>query len=144
MAETFSKREREKKKQKRKKDNEARREARREVKPDAWSDMIAYVDENGILRDTPPDPATKEKIIATDIVIGVPPKEEGDDEPLTGVVNFYDDEKGYGFIKDDMGENIFMHRSNISGEPNKGDKGQFEKQRNNKGWEAINVIVERK
>ena len=43
-----------------------------------------------------------------------------------------------------MGENIFMHRSNISGEPNKGDKVQFEKQRNNKGWEAINVIGERK
>ena len=61
MAETFSKREREKKKQKRKKDNEARREARREVKPDAWSDMIAYVDENGILRSTPrptPPPTT--------------------------------------------------------------------------------------
>lgn len=141
MADTFSKREREKKKRKRKKEVEARRDQRREEEKTSFDDMIAYVDENGIIRDTPPDPnEKKEEIKASDIVLGVPIKEE-EDSVLTGLVNFYDEDKGYGFIKTSDGENFFVHRSNISGEPRKGDKVQFEKQKNNKGWEAVNVVV---
>lgn len=141
MADTFSKREREKKKRKRKKEVEARREARREEEKDTWEDMIAYVDESGAIRDTPPDPDEKKEVIkASDIVLGVPTKEE-EDYVLTGLVNFYDEDKGYGFIKTSDGENFFVHRSNISGEIKKGDKVQFDKQKNNKGWEAINVVI---
>ena len=58
MAETFSKRERRKKKIERRREKEFRRDERRNtpVKQKSLEEMMAYVDENGNLSDTPPDP----------------------------------------------------------------------------------------
>ena len=81
--ETWSKREKEKKKQKRKEEKQKRKEARAEANsgPTSFDDMIAYVDADGNITDTPPDPkAKKEEIEAEDIVIGIPPKGSYEEE----------------------------------------------------------------
>jgi len=141
--ETFNKKEREKKKEKRKKEKQLKKEARKENAGGGWESMLAYVDANGNITDTPPDPEEKEEIAAEDIVLGIPKKEETEeDTTIEGTISFYEDSKGYGFIKDDNGENYFFHRNNTSGNPAIGKKVKFEKERNAKGWAAVNVVVE--
>ena len=71
--ETFSKKEREKKKLKKKKDKEEKKEERQANAKKGMSldDMIAYVDENGNLTSTPPDPRKKKTINTEDIPVGI-------------------------------------------------------------------------
>ncbi|HTQ66885.1 MAG TPA: hypothetical protein VMI12_18965 [Puia sp.] len=63
MAETWKKRERERKKQQIKKEKEARRREHKEKskEPKSLDSMLAYIDENGNLSDTPPDPQKNKK-----------------------------------------------------------------------------------
>ncbi len=60
--ETFSKKEVRNKKEKKRKDKEARREAKKDQEKSSFEDMLAYVDENGNISDTPPDPTKKKEI----------------------------------------------------------------------------------
>ena len=80
--ETFSKKEKEKKRLKRKKDKLAKREERRANPKKTFEELIAYVDENGNLSDTPPDLTKKNKIKAEDIQLGVPSRESEDVDPI--------------------------------------------------------------
>ncbi|MEZ4687063.1 MAG: cold shock domain-containing protein [Bacteroidia bacterium] len=75
--------------------------------------MIAYVDEFGNIVDTPPDPDDKEEINAEDIIIGIPPKDSyyEEEESLTGTVTFFNEDKGFGFIKTRSGDSYFVHIS---------------------------------
>ena len=143
MADTFNKKEREKKKRQRQKTKQFKRDARKDETKDDFDAMIAYVDEDGVLQDTPPDPSTKKEIKAKQIEIGIPRRE---DEPvdfeLRGVINYFDESKGYGFIKTADDENFFVHMNNVSGTPEKGQKVRFEKERGAKGWAAVRVIIE--
>jgi len=141
MAETFSKKEREKKKLQRRKEKQFRKDNRKENGSDgSLESMMAYVDENGIIQDTPPDPNAKKKIKASNIEIGVPKREKEEFDPvLKGSINFFDSSKGYGFIKSDGGDMIFVHQSNISGEVNIGTKVSFEKEKGPRGWTAVKV-----
>jgi len=60
----------------------------------------------------------------------------------TGVVKFFNDAKGFGFIKvDDGGEDLFVHSSAIKTPIRENDKVQFEVQQGKKGLNAINVTV---
>ena len=95
MAETFNKKEREKKRDQRRKEKQSKKEARKEnATGGGWESMMAYVDENGILRDTPPDPSTKKEVKAKHIEIGIPRREKEEIDPfLTGVINYFDDTK---------------------------------------------------
>lgn len=143
MADTFNKKEREKKKRQRKKAKEFKRDARKDTTSVDYDDMIAYVDENGVLQDTPPDPSTKKEVKAKQIEIGIPRREnEETDFVLRGVINFFDDTKGYGFIKTENDENFFVHMNNVAGTPAKGQKVRFEKERGAKGWAAVRVVIE--
>jgi cold shock CspA family protein len=143
MAESFNKKELEKKKQKKHKDKEAKKEAKKaEGGKKSFEDMIAYVDEYGNIVDTPPDPTKKEVINAEDIEIGVPKqiKEEGSEDGVyKGTVTFFNDQKGFGFIKAETGESVFVHVNNLVDKIAENNKVTFEVEEGPKGLSAINV-----
>ena len=144
--ETFGKKEREKKKAKKKREKEERKLAKKESGKSSFDDMIAYVDENGQIVDTPPDPTVKkEEIKAEDIVLGIPQKEDIEEDVVRkGVVSFFNHDKGYGFIKDsDSNDSMFVHINNVMEEINEGNKVTFEVQPGLKGPEATKVQVVR-
>ena len=77
--ETFGKKEREKKRKKKLEDKQKKKLERKDnnLKGFGLDNMISYVDEFGNPTDTPPDPTKKKvEVIAEDIVIGIPKKEE--------------------------------------------------------------------
>ena len=58
----------------------------------------------------------------------------------TGIVKFYNSEKGFGFIKDDeTQEDIFVHRSGVRGMIRDNDNVSFEVENGQKGLNAVNV-----
>lgn len=60
----------------------------------------------------------------------------------TGVVKFFNDTKGFGFIKsDDGGEDIFVHSSGLKSPIHENDKVQFELQEGKRGMNAVNVTI---
>ena len=96
--------------------NKKRKEDRKSSnRGSSLDDMIAYVDENGMITSTPPANNTKrEEINAEEIIIATPKK--GKEEPviLRGRVEFFNTSKGYGFIKDLSGvEKYFFHVNNV-------------------------------
>jgi cold shock CspA family protein len=103
--------------------------------------MLAYVDENGNLTDTPPDPTKKRKVNASTIEISVPRREEEDIDPIhTGRIDFFNDSKGFGFIKEkDTQENYFVHVNGLLEDVREGDNVIFELERGLKGLNAIRV-----
>ena len=60
-----------------------------------------------------------------------------------GTVKWFNANKGYGFIKRDSGEDVFVHYRAIAGDGFKsldeGDRVQFEVQQGPKGLQAANV-----
>ena len=142
--ETFGKKEKEKKRQKKREEKARKREERKENSAGGGlENMLAYVDEFGNITDTPPDPTVKkEKVKAEDIVLGIPKKEEGEQEDPVheGIVSFFNDSKGYGFIKD-LGnqESYFVHVNGLKQEVVEGNKVKFELERGQKGMMAVRV-----
>ena len=62
-----------------------------------------------------------------------------------GVVKWFNEKKGYGFIKKDDGQDVFVHYSAIKGQGFKslveGDKVRFEIQQGAKGPSAADVVA---
>lgn len=60
-----------------------------------------------------------------------------------GTVKFFNDQKGFGFISREAGDDVFVHYSNIVGDGHKtlaeGDTVEFEAAPGRKGEEARNV-----
>lgn len=58
-----------------------------------------------------------------------------------GKVKFYNESKGYGFILDEGGKEIFVHASGlVNGQPiRQDDSVQFEESQGKKGINAVNV-----
>lgn len=148
---SFAKKEKEKKRLKKRQDKLERRAQRKAEKIEkggkTFEEMIAYVDENGNLTSTPPDPAKKIKVKVEDIVLGVPPKDNTImDTVRKGRVNFFNDEKGYGFIVDaETRESIFVHVNSLDGPIQQNDKVTYEIEMGPKGPNAVRVkLVEKK
>lgn len=139
---TFSKREKEKKRLQKQKEKAARKEERKANAPGGGLDnMMAYVDENGVIVDTPPDPMNKVEVDASEIVLGIPPKEEGEEAALrTGKIDFFDTSKGFGFIREDgTQERYFVHVSGMLEEVGENDKVTYDLERGPKGMNAVRV-----
>ncbi|MEN8137713.1 MAG: cold shock domain-containing protein [Bacteroidota bacterium] len=141
---SFGKKEREKKRLKKKQDKALRKEERKANSKEGgnWEDMIAYVDEFGNITDTPPDPdKKKKKIDASSIVLGIPKKEEVFVDPIKkGKIDFFNDSKGFGFIKEqDTQEKYFVHINGLIDKVVEGDKVTFELEQGMKGMNAVRV-----
>jgi cold shock CspA family protein len=143
MAESWNKKEREKKKQKEKRDKAEKMQERKEnAKKPGFDDMIAYLDENGNLSSTPPDPRKRVEVKLEDIQIGVPEYVPPTQEELTrtGKVTFFNTAKGFGFIKDRVSqESVFVHANNLSFEIKENDLVTFETEMGQKGPVAVNI-----
>ena len=140
--ETFNKKEKEKKRQKKRLDKEQKKEERRaNAGGKSFEDMLAYVDENGQISSTPPDPTKQKKIKVEDIELGVPKRESIDQGGTrTGVVTFFNTSKGYGFIKDQVTqEGVFVHINGLVDSIKENDKVTFEVEMGQKGLNAIDV-----
>ena len=141
--ETFNKKEVRNKKEKKRKEKEKKRLARKEnEKSGNLDDMIAYVDENGMLTSEPPDPTKKKKAKLEDIEISVPKRDSSmDPDPIRkGIVSFFNDSKGYGFIRDmETQESIFVHINNVIDEIKEGNVVNFEVEKGQKGLAATGV-----
>ncbi len=143
--ESFNKKDVRNKKEKKRKEKEKKRLARKDnEKKSSLEDMIAYVDEDGNISSTPPDPAKKKDIKLEDIEIGVPNRESGKEiDPIRkGIVSFFNDSKGYGFIRDlETNDSVFVHANNLLEDIVEGNKVSFEVERGPKGLAALRVSL---
>ena len=103
------------------------------------------MDVYGNFHDTPPEAA--EKVKAKNIEIGVPKgarEDEEEDGLRKGTVTFYNESKGYGFIKDKKtGQSVFMHVNQLKEDVKEGNLVSFETMKGPKGPSAVNVQVMR-
>lgn len=69
-------------------------------------------------------------------------------QKLTGIIKWFDDAKGFGFISGKDGKDIFVHYSTIREEGhktlNEGDEVEFEVVNTDKGIQAKNVLKKEK
>ena len=139
--ESFNKKEVRNKKEKKRKEKEQKRIARRDGEKGSLDDMIAYVDENGVITDTPPDPGKKKEIDLEEISIKVEKREDVELDPIRkGVVSFYNQSKGFGFIRDlETQESVFVHVNNLLDEIKENNIVQFEIVQGPKGPSAVEV-----
>jgi cold shock CspA family protein len=144
--ESYGKKDVQARKEKKRKEKEQRRLELKESKgigsPD---DMIAYVDEFGNITSTPPDHSQRTTVNAEDIAVSVV-RSETDPEDLLhrGVVSFFDESKGFGFIRDSATrQDVFVHINGILEPIKEGNKVIFEVIKGLKGPNAIQVKVDR-
>ncbi|MBN2236816.1 MAG: cold shock domain-containing protein [Bacteroidales bacterium] len=141
--ETFNKKEVRNKKEKKRKDKEKKRLAKKDnERSGSLDDMIAYVDENGMITDTPPDPSKKRNVKLEDIDVNIPKRDtlEKMDPIRKGTVTFFNDAKGFGFIKDsETQESVFVHINNASDELKENNIVTFEVEMGLKGPTAVRV-----
>lgn len=61
---------------------------------------------------------------------------------MQGTVKFFNDSKGFGFIKpDDSSEDIFVHSTGLVDEIRENDKVEYDVEKGRKGLNAVNVRV---
>lgn len=145
--ETYGKKENQKKKLKQRQEKAEKMEERKAnaKKGKSLNEMMAYIDENGHISDTPPDPRRMKIFLQEDMQISVPKQEarqEGD-SIRKGVVTFFNDEKGFGFINDLLTqERVFIHINQLTEPIKEHDKVSFEVEMGFKGMSAVNVKKE--
>ena len=140
--ETFGKKDKENRKKQKKKDKERKQELRsvNSNKGKGLEAMMAYVDENGNLSTTPPDPKKMSVIDATEIAVSVIRKEDIRVSSHKGKLTYFNAEKAYGFITDmKTQEKVFVHQTSFSEPIELNEKIAFETERTVRGLVAVNV-----
>lgn len=140
--ETFNKREKEKQRQKAKQEKREKMEERKAnaSKGQSFEDMIAYIDENGNISSTPPDPSKKKIFKVEDIEIGVPKPVEEEETVREGRVDYFNESKGFGFIIQRDGQRIFFHVNQVKEQIREGDIVNFDVEQGPKGLNAVDVV----
>ena len=59
----------------------------------------------------------------------------------TGTVKFYNEAKGFGFITDEPGTDVFVHATGLNNKIKENDLVSFEVTEGKKGLNAINVSI---
>lgn len=63
-------------------------------------------------------------------------------EKLTGTVKFFNESKGFGFIKhENSNQETFVHISGLKDQVKENDRVEFELQEGKKGMNAVNVRI---
>lgn len=140
--ETFNKREQEKLRAQKRKEKQEKKEARKANPKLSGEDLYVYVDENGHLTSTPPDPSKRIEIDVESIEIGVSRRTESDEIPAErrGTVDFFNESKGFGFIKEvETGEKYFVHISGLIDKVKEGNLVTYDLEKGAKGMNAVNV-----
>jgi cold shock CspA family protein len=142
--ETFNKKEVKNKKDKKRKEKEKKRAIRKESGKSSFDDMIAYVDEYGKITSTPPDPNKKIVIDVNSIELGSTKNDPAQkpDYIRKGVVTFFNDSKGFGFIRDmESKQSVFVHANNLQEKIKENNIVTFEIGKGPKGATALNVSL---
>ncbi|MDR0429255.1 MAG: cold shock domain-containing protein [Tannerellaceae bacterium] len=143
-----SKRDNEKKKESKRKEKQKRKEERKinNNKGASLEDMFAYIDENGVISSTPPEPKANKETDLESIVISTPKKEEIDENrTYRGRVDHFNEAKGYGFIEDlDSVKKYFFHISAAPKDIKEGNVVSFELERGTRDLNAVNIQYEDK
>lgn len=141
---TVGKRENEKKRLAKREEKLKRKEGRKSNKG-SFDDMIAYVDEYGMITSTPPEENIKrQEVKVEEIMISTPKKEDEGPVVLRGRVEFFNESRGFGFIKDLSGvEKYFFHVNNVVTEIKEGNIVTFDLERGAKGMNAVNICLEK-
>jgi cold shock CspA family protein len=139
--ESFNKKEKEKTRLKKRQDKlqkQAERKANGQIT--GLDDMIAYVDEFGNISNTPPA-ENKRNVVLENIEISIPKRENVEVDPVKkGKVDFFNDSKGFGFIKETgTQEKYFVHVHGLLEPIVEGDMVTFELERGMKGMNAVKV-----
>ena len=139
-SQTFGKRENEKKKQAKRLEKQKRKEERQAGGTSSHEDMIAWVDERGNIVDTPPEQRDKREVKLEDVAIATPKKDDAEPEPLKGRVEYFNADKGYGFVKDlASAEKYFFHISSAPAGIVEGNIVTFELERGTRGLNAVRI-----
>ncbi|MBT8189917.1 MAG: cold shock domain-containing protein [Saprospiraceae bacterium] len=140
MADSYNKKERAKKKNKKRKEKAEKRQQKKlqtESRPE-----FMYLDEHGNLSSTPVPREEQTKVALEDIEISIPKSDATEDvDPVkTGTVKFYDNEKGYGFIKaNDSRLDYYVNAGGLLESIKENDTVVFELENGIKGPVAVNV-----
>jgi cold shock CspA family protein len=140
--ESFNKKEVRNKKEKKRKEKEIKKLNRKDGDKGSFDDMIAYVDENGMITSTPPDPSLKKVINLEDIEISIPKSDPNQiiDPIRKGSVTFFNTSKGFGFIRDlETQESVFVHVNNLLEDIKEGNLVNYEVEMGQKGPTAVQV-----
>ena len=141
--ETFGKKEVRNRKEKKRKEKEQKRAKKKsEGGKSSFNNMIAYVDEFGMITSTPPDPDKKTVIDAESIELKITKNkpETASNFVRKGVVTFFNESKGFGFIRDLVSnQRVFVHANNLLEPVRESDVVFFETGKGPKGPYAMNV-----
>jgi cold shock CspA family protein len=144
FGESVGKKERDKKKMKKRQDKLEKMGDRKakSTKGKTLEEMMAYLDENGNLSSKPPDLRNQKRVRAEDMQISTPKAGKIDPADLirTGIVTFFNESKGFGFIKDTQSqESVFVHVNQLSERIVENERVTFETENGPRGLNAVKV-----
>ena len=142
---TISKRDREKLKEQKRKEKQQRKEERQSNGPSSFEDMIAYVDQFGVLHSVPQE-RLEEEVDASHIEVSVPKQEDVEVAPLMGRIEYFNAGTVWRIILNTDGgflNNIlnFFHISSAPATIAEGDRVTFEIERGMRGMNAVRISI---
>ena len=144
---SFTKRDLEKKKQEKRLAKQQKKEERKSNGTSSFEDMIAYVDENGMITDTPPTPNNNkpQEVDMSTIEVSTPRRTE---EPIElvheGRIEHFNVSKGYGFVKDlKNAEKYFFHISGLIDNIIENNIVTFELEKGSRGMNAVKIKLKK-